>query len=359
MPHDVTLITTIAAGLGLALLTGLLATRAGLPPLVGYLVAGIVIGPATPGIRGGRRAHQPTRRARRDAHDVRGGAALLHRGPDVGAPHRRAGRHRADRRRHRTRRGDGAVVGMESRRGDRVRPVALRGEHGRAPARTGSARGVGVGQRQDRRRLAGGGGPGGRAGAGAAPRAGGSARRDGARGGRRRRSRTLGPAHARQGGGVRGADGARRPPVLPQGALGRRPHRLAGAVHPGGDLGRRRRRLPVGQAVQRVVRARRVLRGDDDARVGPEPPCRGGVAPAPRRIRGAVLRFRRHAVRPAYPATGAAQAALGRGDRAARQDGRRRGAGARISISAQHRADRRREPRADRRVLLHPRGPWV
>ena len=49
MPHDVTLITTIAAGLGLALLMGLLATRVGLPPLVGYLVAGIIIGPATPG----------------------------------------------------------------------------------------------------------------------------------------------------------------------------------------------------------------------------------------------------------------------------------------------------------------------
>ena len=49
MPHDVTLITTIAAGLGLALVTGLMATRIGLPPLVGYLVAGIVIGPATPG----------------------------------------------------------------------------------------------------------------------------------------------------------------------------------------------------------------------------------------------------------------------------------------------------------------------
>jgi CPA2 family monovalent cation:H+ antiporter-2 len=49
MPHDVTLITTIAAGLGLALLTGLVAVRLGLPPLVGYLLAGIAIGPATPG----------------------------------------------------------------------------------------------------------------------------------------------------------------------------------------------------------------------------------------------------------------------------------------------------------------------
>ena len=49
MPHDVTLITTIAAGLGLALVMGVLATRIGVPPLVGYLVAGIIAGPATPG----------------------------------------------------------------------------------------------------------------------------------------------------------------------------------------------------------------------------------------------------------------------------------------------------------------------
>ena len=49
MPHSVNLITTIAAGLGLALIMGFAATRLRLPPLVGYLVAGIIIGPATPG----------------------------------------------------------------------------------------------------------------------------------------------------------------------------------------------------------------------------------------------------------------------------------------------------------------------
>jgi CPA2 family monovalent cation:H+ antiporter-2 len=49
MPHDVSLITTIAAGLGLAAILGFLVTRLRVPPLVGYLVAGIVIGPATPG----------------------------------------------------------------------------------------------------------------------------------------------------------------------------------------------------------------------------------------------------------------------------------------------------------------------
>jgi CPA2 family monovalent cation:H+ antiporter-2 len=49
MPHDITLITTVAAGLGLALIMGFMATKVGVPPLVGYLVAGIIAGPATPG----------------------------------------------------------------------------------------------------------------------------------------------------------------------------------------------------------------------------------------------------------------------------------------------------------------------
>ncbi len=49
MPHDVSLISTIATGFGLALLMGLIATRLRMPPLVGYLMAGVIIGPTTPG----------------------------------------------------------------------------------------------------------------------------------------------------------------------------------------------------------------------------------------------------------------------------------------------------------------------
>jgi len=49
VPHNISLITTIAAALGVALLMGVIAARVKLPPLVGYLLAGIVIGPATPG----------------------------------------------------------------------------------------------------------------------------------------------------------------------------------------------------------------------------------------------------------------------------------------------------------------------
>ena len=49
MTHEVNLITTIAAGLGLAMVFGYIAARLNLPPLAGYLLAGIVIGPNTRG----------------------------------------------------------------------------------------------------------------------------------------------------------------------------------------------------------------------------------------------------------------------------------------------------------------------
>ncbi len=49
MPHAVPLITTLAAAFALALALGFTAARLKLPALVGYLLAGILIGPATPG----------------------------------------------------------------------------------------------------------------------------------------------------------------------------------------------------------------------------------------------------------------------------------------------------------------------
>ncbi|WP_407051204.1 cation:proton antiporter [Methyloraptor flagellatus] len=49
MPHATPLISTIVAGLGLAFLLGALAHRLRLSPLVGYLIAGILVGPYTPG----------------------------------------------------------------------------------------------------------------------------------------------------------------------------------------------------------------------------------------------------------------------------------------------------------------------
>lgn len=49
MHHELSLITTIAAALGFGLVFGMLAIRLKLPALVGYLAAGVLIGPATPG----------------------------------------------------------------------------------------------------------------------------------------------------------------------------------------------------------------------------------------------------------------------------------------------------------------------
>jgi K+:H+ antiporter len=49
MPHEVELIATIAIGFALAFAFGFVAIRLGLPPLVGYLIAGVCIGPSTPG----------------------------------------------------------------------------------------------------------------------------------------------------------------------------------------------------------------------------------------------------------------------------------------------------------------------
>jgi CPA2 family monovalent cation:H+ antiporter-2 len=50
VPHtDATLITMLAVGLGLAFVFGAVAVRLKLSPLVGYLIAGVVVGPFTPG----------------------------------------------------------------------------------------------------------------------------------------------------------------------------------------------------------------------------------------------------------------------------------------------------------------------
>ncbi len=55
MPHDVSLISTIAVGLALAFAGGFAAVRLGVPPIVGYLLAGVAIGPFTPGYVGDTR----------------------------------------------------------------------------------------------------------------------------------------------------------------------------------------------------------------------------------------------------------------------------------------------------------------
>lgn len=49
MPHDESLILTLVGGFVLAFVFGMIANRLRLSPLVGYLVAGVVVGPFTPG----------------------------------------------------------------------------------------------------------------------------------------------------------------------------------------------------------------------------------------------------------------------------------------------------------------------
>lgn len=49
MPHDSPLITLLVISLGFAFVFGTIAVRIGLSPLAGYLIAGVVIGPFTPG----------------------------------------------------------------------------------------------------------------------------------------------------------------------------------------------------------------------------------------------------------------------------------------------------------------------
>lgn len=52
--HDLPLLTTIAAAFAAAWVLGLITQRIGLSPIVGYLLAGVVIGPYTPGFVGDR-----------------------------------------------------------------------------------------------------------------------------------------------------------------------------------------------------------------------------------------------------------------------------------------------------------------
>lgn len=59
MPHETSLIATIVAGVSLSFIFGLIVSRIGLPPILGYLLAGFAIGPFTPGyVADSAAAHQ-------------------------------------------------------------------------------------------------------------------------------------------------------------------------------------------------------------------------------------------------------------------------------------------------------------
>jgi CPA2 family monovalent cation:H+ antiporter-2 len=47
--HDLPLVTTLAIGMSAAFVCGLIASKLRIPPIVGYLIAGVLVGPYTPG----------------------------------------------------------------------------------------------------------------------------------------------------------------------------------------------------------------------------------------------------------------------------------------------------------------------
>ncbi|MFN3828291.1 MAG: YbaL family putative K(+) efflux transporter [Micavibrio sp.] len=49
VPHDLPLVSTVAVGMSLAFVLGLVAVKLRMPPIVGYLLAGVIMGPHTPG----------------------------------------------------------------------------------------------------------------------------------------------------------------------------------------------------------------------------------------------------------------------------------------------------------------------
>ena len=133
--HDVPLIATIAVSLAFAFVGGLLAARLHLPPLVGYLLAGIVVGPFTPGfVADAKLAPQlaeigvillmfgvGTHFSIRDLVAVRGVAL-------PGGVHANCGGDC-------TRRWSGKLVGMVVRHGNHIWVVVIGREHSRLAAR--------------------------------------------------------------------------------------------------------------------------------------------------------------------------------------------------------------------------------
>ncbi|CAA9313031.1 MAG: Inner membrane protein YbaL, KefB/KefC family, partial [uncultured Lysobacter sp.] len=308
-----------------------------------------------PRLRGRSDAGAAAGRDRRDPADVRRRPALLDPRPARGQEHRGAGRAGGDDGCYHDRLAGGQVPARVFRwRQLRVRPVTVGGQHRGADARSRRAAPARLADRPYRDGLADRRGLGHGARAGAVAAAGGrAARRYGGIGGC-----MAGAAHhAAEGRRIPRLHDADRPACDSLGARTRRRHRFARAVHAVRARDRARRRVRFGDAVRRVVRARRVLRRHDPQRIRVQPSGRERNAAAARCVRGAVLRLGRHAVRPGDPA---GTAVAGAGD--VRGDPRRQGERgmadrARIRPPDNDGAHDRCEPRADRRVLFHPRRP--
>ena len=86
--HELPIVINITLALVVAFIGGWLARRIGLPTIVGYLLAGIVIGPFTPGFVGDTRHHPAAGRAGGDFFDVWRRAAFFISGSLAGAGYR-------------------------------------------------------------------------------------------------------------------------------------------------------------------------------------------------------------------------------------------------------------------------------
>ena len=94
MDHEPVLISTIAIGLVAAFIGGLIAQRLRLPSIVGYIAAGVALGPFTPGVIADQEIADRARRDRRDPADVRCRHRVLDQGP-AGRPTDRRARARS------------------------------------------------------------------------------------------------------------------------------------------------------------------------------------------------------------------------------------------------------------------------
>lgn len=77
MHHATPLITTIVGGLVLAFILGMIANKLRISPLVGYLLAGVLAGPFTPGFVADTKLAPETGGTWRHSADVRRRAAFL------------------------------------------------------------------------------------------------------------------------------------------------------------------------------------------------------------------------------------------------------------------------------------------
>jgi hypothetical protein len=155
MPYANSLLLTVVLGLALAACGGLLARKMRMPPLVGYLVAGVAIGPFTPGFIGDANLASQLAEIGVILLMFGVGPAFLDQGSTGGASYCGSGCARTGDRRNDRRRRRRAELGLESCRGAGARIDIVMRKHRCAPARLGRTQRARLGQRPHCGRMAG------------------------------------------------------------------------------------------------------------------------------------------------------------------------------------------------------------